>query len=138
MIMIKKQYDTKKIRALANQYHLKLVLLFGSRTRGQTHKESDFDIAVYPERPLSGEDLIQLNYEFTLLVGNDHVDLVDLRKAPPLLMKMISDEAKVLYQKNSDEFINFYIYALRRYREARPLFELRHQQLKAEFKSGRL
>ena len=42
----------QEIRELAEQYHVKRVVLFGSRARGDFHRTSDIDLAV------SGGDIV--------------------------------------------------------------------------------
>jgi len=81
------QIDEKqknKIKEVAEKYHLNLVLLFGSRATGRTHKESDFDVAYLPQKNLNYDDEIDINFQFTNIFRHDRVDTVDMRKAPPL------------------------------------------------------
>lgn len=112
----------KYIKKIVDKYHLKMVLLFGSQVSGKTHKESDIDIAVLPENNLSFEQEVMLNTDLINVFGN--VDLTNLRKAPPLLMKEIADNNQILYQKNNLLLNNFEVYALQRYAEAKPLFNM--------------
>lgn len=122
------------VQKLAEENGLSLVLLFGSRATGKTHKESDVDIGYLPEQPLSIKDEIHLNYELTLIFGTDHVDTVNLRHASALLLREITDQAVVLFEKTGTELDTFAIYALRRFREASPLFEIRREKLDAFLK----
>lgn len=62
------------------------------------------------------------------VLGN--VDLTNLRKAPPLLMKMIIDNYQILYQKNDQVFDNFEVYTLHRYVEAKPIFQMHNIAIK--------
>lgn len=39
----------KEIAEFAKKYNIQKVILFGSRSRGDYHKTSDIDLAVYPE-----------------------------------------------------------------------------------------
>jgi predicted nucleotidyltransferase len=123
-----------RIRALAEKYHLSLVALFVSQATGKTHKESDVDIAYLPGRPLSMEEEININYELTLIFRTDRVDTVNLRSAPGLLLKQIADQGMVFYEKTGMEFAELEIYAMRRYKEAAPLFEIRREKLDAFLK----
>lgn len=123
-----------KVRALAEKYHLSLVVLFGSQATGKMHKESDVDVGYLPEKPLSTKNEIHLNYELTLIFRMDRVDTVNLRHAPGLLLKHIVDQGVILYEKTGAEFAGLEIYALRRFREAAPLFEIRREKLDAFLK----
>lgn len=119
--IIKIREQTKKI---AEKYDLKLVLLFGSRVKGNLHHESDFDISFLPAKKLTFEEETNLNYEFTNVFGSDRVDTVNLKSAPPLLLKQIIDNCFVLYENRPTVFSYFEAYARQRYQEAVPLFKI--------------
>lgn len=121
----------KKIETVARAHNLTLVVLFGSQATGKTHRESDMDIAYLAHTPLDIKDDVQLNYELTLIFGTDHVDTVNLHHASALLLKQIADDGVVLYEKTGIEFAELEVYALRRFREAQPLFEIRREKLDA-------
>jgi predicted nucleotidyltransferase len=61
------------------------VWIYGSFADGSARADSDLDIAVLPDRPLKmdWDDLGRFG-DLTLRLGRD-VDLVDLRRVPPLL-----------------------------------------------------
>jgi predicted nucleotidyltransferase len=124
--------QTQKIDELAKKYHLKLVLLFGSRVDGKIHKESDYDVAYLPEKNLSFDEEIDINFQFTLIFRHerDRVDTVDIRKAPPLLLAMIFKKCQVLFQKDNLIFPTYRVYAFKKYLEARPALEERFKKLK--------
>jgi len=88
------------------------------------------DIAYFSDRKLSFEDEATLNSDLIPVFKNDKVSLVNIKKAPPLLLKQIVTNAVVLYEKNSHLFTELFLYALRTYEEAKPLFELREHYLK--------
>jgi predicted nucleotidyltransferase len=126
----------QKIASLAEEFNLKLVLLFGSQASQRAHRESDVDFGVLPEKSLSFEEEILLNTKLSgLFQDKKIIDLVNLKKAPPLLLKQILDNHKILYQKNSLDFSNFEALVLQKYREATPLFEMRHEKLEKLAKS---
>ena len=61
------------------------VWIYGSFADGGARKDSDIDIAILPERELELDwDYFGRVGELTMRLGRD-VDLVDLRKVPPLL-----------------------------------------------------
>ena len=104
----------KRIEEIAWKYDLKMILLFGSQVTGRTHKESD--IAVLPEKNLTFEQEVYLNTDLVNVI-RENANLTNLRKAPPLLIKEIIDNYKILYEKYDHVFDAFYLYALHRYRE---------------------
>ena len=85
----------EEIRDFAGRYDVDQVILFGSRARGDYSRTSDIDLAV------SGGDVTR----FSLDVGEDTstllmFDVIDLsRPVSEELMKAISREGKVLYEK---------------------------------------
>jgi len=58
--------------------------LYGSRARGETRADSDFDLAVLCAAPLDPVDLFDVSGRLTARLGAP-VDLVDLRQAGGLL-----------------------------------------------------
>ena len=116
-----KQFN--RMKRLAKKYHLKLIVLFGSRASGRVHKESDFDVAYLPEKDLGFDGDVQVNLEFTNIFGHDRVDTVDMRKAPPLLLYAIFRECLVLFEKDNLIFPTYQAYAFKKYVEAKPMLE---------------
>jgi len=126
----------QKIEEVAKKYRLKLVLLFGSRVTGKTHKESDFDVAYLPEKNLSFDDEIDINFQFTLIFPQERyrVDTVDMRKAPPLLLYGIFRKCQVLFKIDDIIFPTYKVYVYKKYIEAKPIYEKRFKKLKEKIK----
>ncbi|MFH1233065.1 MAG: nucleotidyltransferase domain-containing protein [Patescibacteria group bacterium] len=124
-----------KIKQIAEKYQLKLVLLFGSRVdEKMVYPDSDYDIAYLPEKSFDFEKECYLNFEFTNVMPSDKVDTVDLRKASPLLLKMIFDNAQTLYKEDEMIFPTYQSYAFKKFIESKPLYELKHQRLREKLK----
>jgi predicted nucleotidyltransferase len=121
----------QKVAELAEKYHLSLVLLFGSQASGATHRESDVDIAVLGEKALTEHDFMMINYECTTIFGTDRVDIVNIRRAPSLLLRRITDEAVVLYDRTDHAFSALEVLAARRFAEAQPLYEITREKINA-------
>ena len=119
-----------KINELTGKYHLSLVLLFGSRAAGKTHAHSDFDVAYLSEKPLDLMDEAKLLCDLMPIFRSDKIDLVNLKKAPPLLMKRVFDSHQVLFCADKARYFNYQMYALRRYIEAKQLLDLRSDYLR--------
>lgn len=120
----------QKIVQLAQEYQLSLVVLFGSQSRGDTHAQSDVDIAYRAVEPLSLESEGMLIVELMQIFQTEKIDLASLRLASPLLLHEIAVSGQPLYEQRPGNFNDFYVYAMRRYEEARPLFRLRSEYLK--------
>lgn len=84
-----------EICALAAQYGVQRVILFGSRARGDYHRTSDIDLAV------SGGDVVRfaldVDEETSTLLQFDIVDLG--QPVQPALLESIEREGQVLYEK---------------------------------------
>src|SRR3990167_3629224 len=119
-----------KIEELAGKYHLSLVLLFGSRATGKIHARSDFDIAYLSKKPLDLMDEARLLCDLMPIFRSDKIDLVNLKKAPPLLMKHIFYSHQILFCADKAQYFGYQMYALRRYIEAKPLFDIRSLSVK--------
>lgn len=119
----------KKIKDLAEKYDLSLVLLFGSQVTGNTHSESDFDVAYVSNKKLTFDDEVKFNTSLTDVFRNDKVSLVNLKTASPLLAKQIVMNCKIFYEKKGHLFSDLLTYTLRTYEEASPLFDLRRHYL---------
>lgn len=85
----------KEIILLAEKYGIAKVLLFGSRARGDYHRASDIDLAVYGG-DVTGFALDVEEYTSTLLT----YDVIDMGKTLQAeLLESIKKEGKVLYEK---------------------------------------
>ena len=89
-----------------------LVILFGSAAGGETHAASDVDLAMAGARPL---DLVRLTNAVTRLLRTDSVDVVDLRRASPLLMMEVARGGRLLYERTPGGYVGFCALAHRRY-----------------------
>lgn len=126
MNITKKQKE--EIAQIAARYNLALVLLFGSRVTGRLHEESDIDIGVLPRKTLSFVDEVNLAADFVHVFGQ-RVDFTNLHKAPPLLLHEVAENHRILYVCDGVARDDFVAYAIRRYAEAQPLFEMTRRSL---------
>jgi len=115
----------EKTAKLAKKYDLDLLVLFGSQVSGRTHKKSDYDIGFISKHPKGLEEEIRMEFELSEDLRVGKIDLVNLKKASPLLMKSVTDNSILLYQREPTLYARFKIYALKLFIEARRLFDLR-------------
>lgn len=121
--------NREQIKYLAEKYTLSLVVLFGSQATGKTHKGSDYDIAYLSERVLSFTEESRLIIDLMPVFQTSAIDLVNIHNAPPLLLKQIAEKCVVLYERDSQLFSRFRVYAYKRYMEAQHLFRMRSKSL---------
>ncbi len=114
-----------KIEEIAQKYQLKLILLFGSRATGRVHKESDFDIAYLANMDFTEED--RFATELMEVFRSEKIDIVNLKRAQPVLMKQIFDSHIILFCGDFKIYSLYQIYAIKKYIEAKPLFKLRDE-----------
>lgn len=119
----------EKLRSLIEKYYLKLILIFGSHAKGETHPESDMDIAVYSKRVLSEKEKINLTCEFSNIFHTYKIDLVDIKTAPPLLKKEVFKDYVVLYQEDPRLLHQLELVSLYELKESEVLYQLRHERL---------
>ena len=91
---------------------LEVVVLFGSTAKGRARPRSDVDIAVRGDGPA---DLDALYLILAPRVGTDRLDLVDLRRAGPLLAFEVARHGRLLFERAPGAFRSFQALASRRY-----------------------
>jgi predicted nucleotidyltransferase len=108
----------KKLNPVFKDKGIKLVILFGSVVSGRTHAYSDIDIAFLYEKPV---DILKLTNRVIRLLHNDNVDVVDLRRANPLLRFSIVRSGTLIYEREQGMFNEFYSLTFRRYVDTKKL-----------------
>lgn len=115
---------------LIKKYDIELMVMFGSRARGESREDSDTDIAVRAVRELSPEAVLALAAELDKVFQN--VDLCDVRKASPLLLGAIGNDAKLLYQAHDSLFEEFKIFAWNQYMDFKPHLDRMRERTRRE------
>ena len=70
------------LEPLYEPYRLRLILVFGSTVTGLRSPKSDLDLAFLADAPL---DPVAVTTDVIRVLHTDRVDVVDLRRASPLL-----------------------------------------------------
>lgn len=133
--MFVKSYN-QKIKEIAKKYDLDLLLLFGSQVKDKKylHQESDFDVAYLSKRNLDLMEEARLICDLMPIFGSERVDLANIKRAGPLLLKQIFEAHKVLFCRDLNIYYQYKIYAIRKYIEAKPLFELERRYINKTLK----
>ena len=104
----------------------RLVVLFGSAARGNPDPE-DLDLGILADGLV---DTVAAANRFIEAVRTQHVDIVDLRAADPLLAAVVARDAKVLHESRPGEFARFVSLAYRRYADTQAFRRLEHETLR--------
>jgi predicted nucleotidyltransferase len=91
---------------------LDLLVLFGSTVKGRRRARSDLDIAVRFDGPA---DLDAVYLALAGRLGTDRLDLIDLRRAGPILAFEIARSGRLLFERRPGTFREFQSLAWRRY-----------------------
>ena len=96
--------------------YLKMLVLFGSRARGDNHAKSDWDFAALYDEEIQKErikDNPWAWFEVPRLLGetfgipDNQIDVVELNKTSLLIAHFVARDGKLLYEKESGEFERF-------------------------------
>ena len=85
---------TEALRPLMRRPDVQLIILFGSAARGDTHRDSDIDVGILA---VEAFDPIGMTNEISGYLGTSRVDVVDLRRASPLLALEALRHGRLLY-----------------------------------------
>ena len=87
----------QEIRAVLEQHpKVTLAIMFGSMANGTARPESDLDLAVHADKPLSAEEKMRLIGDLAVLTGRP-VDLIDMRTAGlPVLKQIFTKGRRIL------------------------------------------
>jgi predicted nucleotidyltransferase len=117
--------------------YLKMLILFGSRVRGDTHYNSDWDFAVLYDQPLRKKTVEGFGWfeiygilADTFQIPDDKIDVVDLDHCSPLLLFHVAKDGKVLYEKNKRDFIKFQMKAWKLYADSAKFRKLQQESIK--------
>ncbi|MBI4119117.1 MAG: nucleotidyltransferase domain-containing protein [Parcubacteria group bacterium] len=112
----------------------RLVILFGSQAAKTAGGQSDTDVAVLFDRPLTLEEKLDLRSTLSekLGVSEEKIDLVDLWVASPLLQYQIAQNGKLVEGEEFD-FIRFKVLAWKRYQDTAKFRRVREKVLNKEY-----
>ena len=116
-----------------------LCYLFGSEARGESHKESDIDIAALFDLNVKKSDYLEkegrLIALFSGIYPEKEINVVNLNISPPLLKQTAVLEGKLIYAGSEEDRILFQISTLHQYEEYRHLSGIYNLILEEKIKS---
>ncbi|MBI3392872.1 MAG: nucleotidyltransferase domain-containing protein [Nitrospirae bacterium] len=127
---IRREWTIETLRGslapLANDPMIRLVVLFGSVAGGAPELAHDIDLAFLMDGRI---DIVGLTNKISPLLREDAVDIVDLRRASPLLAARVALQGVPLFERTQGEFACFRSLAWRRYVDTAKLRRLQHESL---------
>jgi predicted nucleotidyltransferase len=114
---------TEGLLALQPQFRiafpqLRLLVLHGSRARGDAHEGSDWDFA-YQADP--GFEPLDLWAELSRALGSEAVDLADLNRATGLLRQRAARDGVLLYERRAGAHEQFVVEAVQFWLDIEPI-----------------
>lgn len=99
---------------------LQMLLLYGSRARGEAHEHSDWDLAYEADATFDPDALLAAVAE---RLHADRIDLVDLGRAGALLRHRVARDAVVLFERTPGRFERFWFDAVHTWCDLAPVLE---------------
>jgi len=99
---------------------LRLLILHGSRARGDARPDSDWDFGFVAGE---GFDVDALLTDLTRRLRADRIDLVDLARAGGLIRYRAARDAKTVFARDDRVFPDFWFEAVRFWCEAGPVLD---------------
>jgi predicted nucleotidyltransferase len=113
---------------------LRLIVVFGSRVRGRARAGSDVDVAVLADGTV---DLDAMYLALAPRFRASHLDLLDLRRAGPLLAFEVARHGRLLFERAPGEFRRFQSLAFRRYADTKRLRDAQKRSIDVFLARGR-
>lgn len=108
-----------ELQALARRHaELSLFVLFGSRARGDTWRDSDWDFAYLANGRI---DRLGLMAELAEVVATDRVDLVDLQHAGGLVRFRVARDGLLIHEIEAGAFERYCFSTARFWFDAEPI-----------------
>lgn len=108
MDILKENQILEELKLISQKFDLSLLILFGSRAKGNFKENSDFDFAFFSKNTLDSYTYIDLFNEIMFLLKNENIDLIDISKNHDVkLRNEIFQSGVLIYEKNISLFSDF-------------------------------
>lgn len=120
-----------EIKKLVEKHQLLAVALFGSQATGVLHQKSDVDIAILGKDQISFDEKIKISSELSQILKRDDVEVVDIdpNSASPTLLYAVVRDGKLLYERETGDFLRWKLYAIKMWMETEWLRTLSRKKL---------
>lgn len=135
MIKINKQ----RLKKVSEKFNIDLIVLFGSTLNNSKRKDSDIDLGI--KLNLTNNKKLKFNLEFALISAlikifkEANLDIVILNDADALLLFEVAQDGLPIYEKRIGEFLDFQLYAMKRYNETKKFRKLEEEYIRVWEKS---
>lgn len=119
---------------IARDHGYRLVVLFGSMARREPAPR-DVDLGIVG-RPGADLDVLGAATRFIELLGTSAIDVVDLRRANPVLLMTVARDGVPLFDATGSEFHEFSSLAMRRYADTKKFRDLVRDDLREYGRRG--
>jgi predicted nucleotidyltransferase len=121
------------IREAAREAGMKMLVLFGSRVRGQVHAQSDWDFGY-----VAGEraDVELLRARLAQALATEAIDLANLARGSALLRMQVGTEGKPLFESEPGLFLHFQDEVARFWCDVEPVLSLAYARILQEASSA--
>ena len=109
---------------------LELLVLHGSRARGDAREGSDWDLAYLA---VDGFDPDAFRAEVVFALRDDRIDLADLASAGGLLRYRVARDGQVLHEAREGAFERFWMQAVTFWCDAEPVLRRGYEAVLAEY-----
>ena len=106
--------------------NLRLLILFGSRARGDAQPGADWDYGYLADETVDVPALLAALVE---ALGNDRIDLVDLHSASGLLRYRVARDGRLVHEASAGLFERYQLEAARFWCENAPVFETGYDEI---------
>ena len=113
-------------RAAVRHPGLELLVLHGSRGRGDAREDSDWDFGFVGSPSFDRLDLLS---ELTQALSTDRVDLADLERAGGLLRFRAARDGTPVYERDPGAFERYWLGAVRFWLDAEPTLDKAYDDL---------
>ena len=112
---------------------LELLVLFGSRARGDSHSRSDWDFGYLAARDF---DPPTFSHAWSCSSGTDRIDLVDLNRTNGILRFRVAAEGQALFEaKAQGTFDDFWLEVVPFWWDMGPIFQAGYEEILQELKN---
>lgn len=107
-----------EFNAFCADNRIAMLILFGSMATCGTHQDSDIDLAWLPRRG-ENSDPLSIDRQLSVFFRTQHLDVVDMRMAPPLLQWNIACHGVPLHLDEESDWFQYQRFAIKQWDDVR-------------------